>query len=162
MHAQNEGTKKARYFSRLEILLWGGSAALILLSFLLFDRENYLALCASLLGVTSLIYCAKLHPLGQMLMVLFSLLYGVISYSFSYFGEMITYLGMTRQSSDQHPFRHRQLHRRLSDLPPQPLLCPDLRRALRRFPAHAKGPPAPLQASGGRKGDSAPALFRRR
>ncbi len=95
MHAQDKDTKKARYFSQLEILLWGGSAALILLSFLLFDRENYLALCASLLGVTSLIYCAKLHPLGQLLMVLFSLLYGVISYSFSYYGEMITYLGMT-------------------------------------------------------------------
>ena len=28
-------------------------------------------------------------------MILFSLLYGVISYTFSYFGEMITYLGMT-------------------------------------------------------------------
>lgn len=28
-------------------------------------------------------------------MVIFSLLYGVISYSFSYYGEMITYLGMT-------------------------------------------------------------------
>ena len=28
-------------------------------------------------------------------MIVFSLLYGVISYTFSYFGEMITYLGMT-------------------------------------------------------------------
>lgn len=28
-------------------------------------------------------------------MILFSLLYGIISYTFSYFGEMITYLGMT-------------------------------------------------------------------
>jgi len=28
-------------------------------------------------------------------MVIFSLLYGMISYSFSYYGEMITYLGMT-------------------------------------------------------------------
>ena len=28
-------------------------------------------------------------------MVIFSLLYGIISYSFSYYGEMITYLGMT-------------------------------------------------------------------
>jgi len=32
---------------------------------------------------------------GQLLMVIFSLLYGVISYTFSYYGEMITYLGMT-------------------------------------------------------------------
>lgn len=50
---------------------------------------------ASLIGVTSLIFSAKAHPLGQLLMVIFSLLYGVISFSFDYYGEMITYLGMT-------------------------------------------------------------------
>ena len=33
--------------------------------------------------------------MGQLLMIIFSLLYGIISYSFSYYGEMITYLGMT-------------------------------------------------------------------
>jgi nicotinamide mononucleotide transporter PnuC len=32
-------------------------------------------------------------------MVIFSLLYGVISYSFNYYGEMITYLGMTMPMS---------------------------------------------------------------
>ena len=57
--------------------------------------ESYLTLCASLIGVTSLIFNAKGNPFGQLLMVIFSLLYGVISYSFSYYGEMITYLGMT-------------------------------------------------------------------
>ena len=35
------------------------------------------------------------NPIGQALMIVFSLLYGLISYTFSYFGEMITYLGMT-------------------------------------------------------------------
>ena len=35
------------------------------------------------------------NPVGQALMIVFSLLYGAISYTFSYFGEMITYLGMT-------------------------------------------------------------------
>ena len=38
---------------------------------------------------------AKGNPFGQLLMVIFSLLYGIISYSFHYYGEMITYLGMT-------------------------------------------------------------------
>ncbi len=33
--------------------------------------------------------------MGQFLMIVFSLLYGVISFTFSYYGEMITYLGMT-------------------------------------------------------------------
>ena len=83
------------YFSRLERILWVSSVALILLSFLAFDRANFLALIASLIGVTSLIYSAKGNPIGQALMVAFSLLYGIISYTFAYFGEMITYLGMT-------------------------------------------------------------------
>ena len=83
------------YFSRAERLLWGGSVAVIVLSFCLFDRENVLTLLASLIGVTSLIFSAKGNPLGQLLMVLFSLLYGIISFTFSYYGEMVTYLGMT-------------------------------------------------------------------
>ncbi len=83
------------YFSRLEITLWCSSIALILVSFLAFDRTNYLTLIASLIGVTSLIFNAKGNPFGQVLMVIFSLLYGIISYTFAYYGEMITYLGMT-------------------------------------------------------------------
>jgi len=50
---------------------------------------------ASLIGVTSLIFNAKGNPIGQFLMIIFSMLYGFISYTFSYFGEMVTYLGMT-------------------------------------------------------------------
>lgn len=83
------------YFSKLEITLWSSSVLLIVGSFCLFDRENILTLIASLIGVTSLIFNAKGNPFGQVLMVVFSLLYGIISYSFAYYGEMITYLGMT-------------------------------------------------------------------
>ncbi len=88
-------TKLTKYFSKTEIALWGCSVILILVSFCIFDRENYLTLIASLIGVTSLIFNAKGNPIGQVLMVVFSLLYGVISYTFAYYGEMITYLGMT-------------------------------------------------------------------
>lgn len=87
--------KLKNYFSPCERILWVSSVLLILVSFCLFDRENYLTLCASLVGVTSLIFNAKGHPFGQFLMILFSILYGVISYTFLYYGEMITYLGMT-------------------------------------------------------------------
>ena len=87
--------KLTTYFSKGELTLWGGSAGLILVSFFLFDRVNFMTLAASLIGTTSLIFSAKGNPIGQALMILFSLLYGVISYTFSYFGEMITYLGMT-------------------------------------------------------------------
>ena len=83
------------YFSKKEQFLWSSSVLLILLTFMLFDRTNYLTLAASLIGATSLIFNAKGNPVGQALMVLFSVLYGIISYTFSYYGEMITYLGMT-------------------------------------------------------------------
>lgn len=87
------------YFTMGEKLLWGGSVTLILTAFFVFDRVNYLNLAASLVGVTSLIFAAKANPIGQALMIVFSLLYGVISLGFSYYGEMLTYLGMTMPMS---------------------------------------------------------------
>ena len=87
--------KSSRYFTNAEIALWSSSALLIVLSFCFFNRENYLTLIASLIGVTSLIFNAKGNPIGQLLMVVFSMLYGIISFGFAYYGEMITYLGMT-------------------------------------------------------------------
>ena len=83
------------YFSRIELTLWSLSVIFIALSFCIFDRESYLTLIASLIGVTSLIFNAKGNPIGQAFMIVFSLIYGIISYTFSYYGEMITYLGMT-------------------------------------------------------------------
>ncbi|MCI8387067.1 MAG: nicotinamide mononucleotide transporter [Clostridiales bacterium] len=83
------------YFTKCEIALWGISVLLITAFFLIFDRSNYLTLIASLIGVTSLIFNAKGNPIGQALMIVFSLLYGVISFGFAYYGEMITYIGMT-------------------------------------------------------------------
>ena len=76
-------------------MLWGTSVTLIVVSFIIFDKENILTLAASLIGVTSLIFCAKGNPAGQVLMVVFSIMYGIISYDFRYYGEMATYLGMT-------------------------------------------------------------------
>jgi len=83
------------YFSRTELVIWCSSVSLIILSFFLFDRESYLTLIASLIGVTSLIFCAKGNPIGQVLMVIFSTFYGFISFTFAYYGEMLTYVGMT-------------------------------------------------------------------
>lgn len=83
------------YFSKEEIILWFSSVSVIIISFVLFKGTDYLTLSASLIGVTSLIFNAKGNPFGQLLMIIFSLLYGIISYTFAYYGEMITYLGMT-------------------------------------------------------------------
>ena len=84
-----------KYFTKFEIGLWLSSVTFILLSFFIFDRVNYLTLVASLVGITSLIFCAKGNPIGQLMMVVFSAIYGIISFGFAYYGEMLTYLGMT-------------------------------------------------------------------
>ena len=86
---------KLKYFSNIEWALWLSSLLFIIISFFAFGGDGYLTLVASLVGATSLIYCAKGNPIGQVLMIIFGALYGIISYSFAYFGEMITYLGMT-------------------------------------------------------------------
>ncbi len=81
--------------TKFELSLWIGSLILIAVSFITCGEFDLLVLCASLLGATALIFVAKGNPLGQILTVIFALFYAVISYRFRYFGEMITYLGMT-------------------------------------------------------------------
>ncbi len=100
------------YFTRSEKLLWLCSVSAILLSFFLLHGDQYLTLAASLIGVTSLLFNAKGNPIGQALTVVFSLFYGYISYACAYYGEMITYLGMTAPMALvaliawlRHPFR---------------------------------------------------------
>ena len=83
-----------RYFTKWELGLWLGSCALILISYLL-GAGGGVGLVASLVGVTALIFYAKGNPVGQALMVVFCLLYAWISYSFRYYGELLTYMGMT-------------------------------------------------------------------
>lgn len=83
------------YFTPWEWGLWLFSVLGILLSFFLFDGGAPLRLLASLVGVTSILLNAKGNPIGQGLMLLFSALYGILSFGEAYYGEMITYLGMT-------------------------------------------------------------------
>lgn len=84
-----------KMLTKADIILWCSSVILIIGSFLIFDRESYLNMSSSLVGVTALIFIAKGNPIGQLLTIFFSIMYGIISYSFAYYGEMITYLGMT-------------------------------------------------------------------
>ena len=87
------------YFTLTEKLLWTLSVIFITVSFFIFDREGYIYLVTSLIGVTFLIFCAKGNPIGQALTVVFSIMYSVISFYYAYYGEMITYLGMTAPAS---------------------------------------------------------------
>ena len=58
---------RKKYFSLTEILLWSLSVILIIVSFCIFDHENYAVLVASLIGATSLILNAKGNFCGQIL-----------------------------------------------------------------------------------------------
>ena len=88
-----------RSLTLFEWLLWAGSVAAILLAFFLTHGTDYLSLSASLLGATSLVLLAKGNVLGQILVIVFSVLYAIVSYTCAYYGEMITYLCMTLPTS---------------------------------------------------------------
>jgi len=81
--------------TRAELFLWLSSVSAVLLSYIALPSGNVLCLIASLVGVTALIFVAKGYVIGQVLTVIFSIMYGIISFEMRYFGEMITYLGMT-------------------------------------------------------------------
>ncbi len=81
--------------SKFEIALWVVSVVIVSTSFLIVPSKDYLSLIASLIGVTALIFVAKGFVIGQILTVVFAVFYGIISFYFKYYGEMITYLFMT-------------------------------------------------------------------
>lgn len=75
--------------------LWICSLIVIITSNFLSGSFDVLNLVAACIGVTSLIFAAKGNVWSQILLIVFSILYGIISWQFHYWGEMITYLGMT-------------------------------------------------------------------
>ncbi len=98
--------------TRFERILWLCCVVSISLSFLAFGEKDVLSLISSLLGVTALIFLAKGNWIGQVLTVAFAVLYAVISYKTQYYGEMITYLGMTAPTAAlaavewiRHPYK---------------------------------------------------------
>lgn len=84
-----------RLLSRFELILWLTSVFVVLLSYVLSGFEGLSNTICSLIGVTALIFVAKGHVLGMILCVIFAAFYGIISLFFRYYGELITYAGMT-------------------------------------------------------------------
>ncbi|MBE6727236.1 MAG: nicotinamide mononucleotide transporter [Ruminococcaceae bacterium] len=81
--------------SKFELSLWLTSVFVIIGSFILSSGNGIASTIASLIGVTALIFIAKGYIIGQVLCVIFALLYGIISLHFKYYGEMITYIFMS-------------------------------------------------------------------
>lgn len=98
--------------TKFEKALWISSVIIVTATFFLFKSTDYLTLISSLIGVTSLIFLAKGHAVGQILIIIFSVFYGIISIKVKYYGEAITYLGMTTPMAVvaliswlRHPFK---------------------------------------------------------
>ena len=98
--------------TKFELALWLTSVISITVSFVLSGTADFLTVISSLIGVTALIFIAKGYVIGQILLILFSVFYGVVSFFFSYYGEMITYLGMSAPAAAaavvswlRHPYK---------------------------------------------------------
>lgn len=81
--------------SIIEWLIWIISISSTLICFVVIKNKQYIYLVGSIIGATALILVSKGNPIGQLLTIVFSVFYGIISYSYRYYGEMITYLGMS-------------------------------------------------------------------
>ncbi len=88
-----------RDLNKFELSLWLMSVTVIIVSFLLSGGKDIMTIIASLIGVTALIFVAKGYIIGQILTVVFAVFYGIVSFYFRYYGEMMTYLGMTAPSA---------------------------------------------------------------
>ncbi len=81
--------------SIFERILWITSLVVVVISFIFSPEKDVLNLIASLIGVTALIFIAKGYVIGQFLVVIFAILYGIISFRLKYYGELITYVFMS-------------------------------------------------------------------
>lgn len=78
-----------------ERAIWIISALSVIISYAVFGGGSVVKLITTLVGVTALVFVAKGYVIGQILTIVFAVMYGVVSYWFRYYGEMITYLLMT-------------------------------------------------------------------
>jgi len=85
-------------FDKVEITLWIISSIMLVGSFL-FSQSSVLLLIVTWIGVTALLYLAKGEPLGQILTIIFSMSYAIISFELKYYSETITYAFMTLPSA---------------------------------------------------------------
>ena len=98
--------------SKFETVLWLVSVTVVLISSFFSGIEGIFSGVASLVGVTALIFVAKGMITGQVLTIIFALMYGTISLFFKYYGEAITYIGMSLPMAAaslvswiRHPFK---------------------------------------------------------
>ena len=98
--------------TKFEWSLWSCSVLVITLAFFLGGRMGVISFVASLLGVTALIFVSKGDVTGQFILVIFAILYAIVSWKERYYGEMLTYVCMSAPAAIvaivawiRHPFK---------------------------------------------------------
>ncbi len=84
-----------KLLKRREWFLYLTSLVTVLASNFVGGAPDLVNLIGTAVGVTALIFIARGDVWGQALSVLFGILYSITSLRYHYYGEMITYLGMT-------------------------------------------------------------------
>ncbi|MDD6311773.1 MAG: nicotinamide riboside transporter PnuC [Firmicutes bacterium] len=91
--------KSLKAFTKYEACMWIGSVAALIILYAVSGGGGVIAFVAPILGVTALIFQAKGNVLGQILVIIFSFMYAYTAWTFHYYGEVVTYLGMTMPSA---------------------------------------------------------------
>lgn len=84
-----------RHMEKREMLLWIFSMTVVVITNFFMGDFDLLTFIATSVGVTSLVFAAMGNIWSPILAAVFSILYAIISYKFRYWGELITYGGMT-------------------------------------------------------------------
>ena len=88
-------TNPFKLFEKRDWVLWITSMVIVGASNIFSPDTNWLTLITTLLGVTTLILEAKGHILCPVIMIVFCLMYAAIAFQYHYWGEMMTFLGMS-------------------------------------------------------------------
>jgi nicotinamide mononucleotide transporter PnuC len=84
-----------KQLSTKDWILYLVSLAVVIPSNFFGGSPDPINLVATAVGITGLIFVARGDVWGQVLFVLFAVLYAITSFRFAYYGEMITYLFMS-------------------------------------------------------------------
>jgi len=82
-------------FKFYDYILLFVSVVVVVTSNIMTGNISPLVLFATTLGVVALLFLAKGNVWGQILCIIFCILYGIISFETRYYGEMITYVCMS-------------------------------------------------------------------
>ena len=81
--------------TKFELILWLCSVAASMASIFVSGSGGIFSAIASVIGATCLIFAAKGNVISQVLSIIFAIMYTIVSFTFRYWGEMITYACMT-------------------------------------------------------------------